>query len=104
MVRWCARFKGSDNLDETGDVTRAVLPGSTTIDTVCWYIKKKQVSNQQVRIMSANFLHPWDVLELDIPEPELDQEPQAINRSPVGMVDIVSIFYVRLPSTVEGGP
>ena len=45
------------NLDETVAVTRvvtrAVLPGSTTLGTVCWCLKKKQVSNQQVRTMPA---------------------------------------------------
>ena len=45
------------NLDETVAVTRvvtrAVLPGSTTLGTVCWCLKKKQVSNQQVRMMPA---------------------------------------------------
>ena len=71
------------NPDETVAVTRAVtkavLPGFTTPGTVCWCIKRKHVSNQQVRMMLANFLWPWKVLELDIPE--IDQEPEAENVS-----------------------
>ena len=49
------------DLDETVTVTwavtRAVLPG-----------KRKQVGNQQVRMIPAKFLRPWEVIELDIPE------------------------------------
>ena len=42
------------NPDETVVVTRTVarpvLPRFTTLGTVCWYIKREQVSNQQMRI------------------------------------------------------
>ena len=65
-------------LDETvavtRAVTRAVLPGFTTLGIVSGCIKRIQVGNQQVRMMPVKFLWPWEVLELDIPE--LDQEPQ----------------------------
>ena len=59
----------------TSAVTRAVLPGFTTLDTVYACVKRKQVSNQQVRMMPAKFPWPWEVLESDIPG--LDQEPEA---------------------------
>ena len=54
-------------------------------------------------MMPTKFLRPLDVLEMDIRE--LDQEPQAKTRHPVGVVDIAStILYVsvRVLSTVEG--
>ena len=56
-------------------VTRAALPGFTTLGTVCACIKRKQVRNQQERTMPAEFLWPSEVLVLD--NSELYQEPEA---------------------------
>ena len=58
----------------TTAVTRAILPGCTTLGTVCGCIKRKQAGNQQMRMMPAKFLLPQEVLVLDISE--LDQEPE----------------------------
>ena len=84
----------------TRAVTRAILPRSTTLGTVCGCIKRKQVSNQPVRMMPAKFLWAWEVL-VDIPQ--FDQAPQAKNRCPVGVVDIASAILLD-HHTVEGGP
>ena len=69
----------------TRAVTRAVLPGFTTLDNVCGCIKREQVSNQQVRMMPAKFLWPWEVLVLDISE--LEQDPEAKKKCQMAVVD-----------------
>ena len=51
-------------------------------------------------MMPAKFLWAWEVL-VDIPQ--FDQEPQAKNRCPVGVVDIASAILLD-HHTVEGGP
>ena len=64
MVRWFSWYPASlkrlVNLDETVTVTtavtRAVSPGFTTPGNVCECIKRKQVSNQQVKMMPAKFV------------------------------------------------
>ena len=75
MVRWLswcpASLKRPVNLDETVAVTRAitraVLPGFNTLGTMCECIKRKQASNQQVGMMSAKLLWPWEVLDFGLP-------------------------------------
>lgn len=48
-------------------VTRAVSPGSAALGTVFRSIKK-QVNNQQVRMVPAKLLRAWEVLGVDIPD------------------------------------
>ena len=52
-------------------------------------------------MVPPKFLRPWEVFNLDIPE--LDQEPQARNRYPVGVVDIASTFVFEYPLPFKGG-
>ena len=59
------------------------------------------MSSQQVAMMPAKFLRPWEVLELEILE--LDQETQTRNRCPVGVVDIASTFLFEHPLPLKGG-
>ena len=51
-------------------------------------------------IRPAKLLWSREILELDIPE--LDQEPQARNRYPVGVVDVASTFLFEYPTPLKG--
>ena len=84
----------------TWAVTRRFFQGSTTFSTVRGYIKRKQVSNQQMEMTPAKFLRPWEVLELETPG--FDQEQRAKTRYPVGVVAIASTFMFECHLPLKG--